>query len=68
MFKFFSKLFKKEQRQTIYTTIIEISLGGVKTEYRCKNCRMIIPADYPHCPFCGLKAVNSSYTLHIQKG
>lgn len=68
MFKFFSKLFKKEQRQTIYTTITEISLGGVKTEYRCKNCRMIIPTDYPHCPFCGLKAVNSSYTLHIKKG
>lgn len=68
MFKFLSKLFKREQRQTIYTAITVMSLGTTKTEYRCKNCRMIIPTAYPHCPFCGLKAVNSSYTLHIKKG
>lgn len=64
MNKFLSKLFKKKQKETIYTTITTISLGAeVKIEYRCKNCRMIIPIDYPHCPYCGLKAVNSSFRL-----
>lgn len=66
MFKYLSKLFKKKQKETLYTTITTITLGAeVKIEYRCKNCRMIIPIDYPYCPFCGLKAANSSFTLKV---
>lgn len=61
MIKCLSKLFKKKQTETVYTTITTISLSAVKTEYRCKSCRMIIPIDYPYCPFCGLKSVNSSF-------
>lgn len=68
MIKFLSKFFKKKQKETIYHPITIVGVGTFRTEYRCRNCRMILPTDYPYCPFCGLKAINSSYTLHIKKG
>lgn len=66
MVKFLSKIFsRKNKKKTLYNKIITDGLGTIKTEYRCNNCKMIISTDYPYCPFCGLKAVNSSYTFHF---